>query len=222
MVPLNIKVPKPMFISTPMDIRVSNLRKRSPRVQPSKVTKVLRQMAGLKPKPFWTYPRMFVPNDTRLVSLGKPVYASDKCPIIGVAEAITDGDKEAADGSYVEFGAGLQHVTVDLEAEYRIHAICVWHFHRHPQAYYDVIAQISSDPDFIAGVVTVYNNDSDNSAGFGIGQDMHYVESFEGELIDCLSEGSPTGRYVRLYSNGNTANELNHYVEIEVYGEPTH
>ena len=28
------------------------------------------------------------------------------------------------------------------------------------------------------------------------------------------------GRYVRLYSNGNTANDLNHYVEVEVYGTP--
>ena len=26
------------------------------------------------------------------------------------------------------------------------------------------------------------------------------------------------GRYVRLYSNGNTTNDLNHYVEIEVFG----
>jgi hypothetical protein len=25
---------------------------------------------------------------------------------------------------------------------------------------------------------------------------------------------------VRLYSNGNTANDLNHYVEVEVFGKP--
>jgi hypothetical protein len=28
------------------------------------------------------------------------------------------------------------------------------------------------------------------------------------------------GRYVRLYSNGNTTNDLNHYVEVEVHGSP--
>ena len=28
------------------------------------------------------------------------------------------------------------------------------------------------------------------------------------------------GRYIRLYSNGNTANDMNHYVEVEVYGIP--
>jgi hypothetical protein len=27
------------------------------------------------------------------------------------------------------------------------------------------------------------------------------------------------GRYVRLYSNGSTANEMNHYIEVEVYGK---
>ena len=44
--------------------------------------------------------------------------------------------------------------------------------------------------------------------------------SHEGELIDCLSQGSPKGRYVRLYSNGNTRNECNPYVEIEIFGQP--
>jgi hypothetical protein len=28
------------------------------------------------------------------------------------------------------------------------------------------------------------------------------------------------GRYVRLYSSGNTTNDLNHYFEVEVYGTP--
>ena len=29
-----------------------------------------------------------------------------------------------------------------------------------------------------------------------------------------------SARYVRLYSNGNTSDELNHYTEVEVYGKP--
>jgi len=32
--------------------------------------------------------------------------------------------------------------------------------------------------------------------------------------------GGVKGRYVRLYSNGNTANRLNHYIEVEVWGKP--
>ncbi len=29
-----------------------------------------------------------------------------------------------------------------------------------------------------------------------------------------------TARYVRLYSNGNNANDQNHYLEVEVFGVP--
>ena len=39
----------------------------------------------------------------------------------------------------------------------------------------------------------------------------------EGRLIDCKGV---TGRYIRLYSNGSTAGDMNHYVEVEVYGTP--
>jgi hypothetical protein len=27
-------------------------------------------------------------------------------------------------------------------------------------------------------------------------------------------------RYMRLYSNGNTSNDNNHYIEVQVYGRP--
>ena len=42
-----------------------------------------------------------------------------------------------------------------------------------------------------------------------------------GEETVRLIEGKGTkGRYVRMYSNGNTANEMNHYIEVQVYGTP--
>ena len=198
MAPVDIKLPKPMFVGTPQDTRVPNLRKPRGKARP----------------PF------LAPIGTTLLSLNKPVSASDEEPIIGDIEMITDGDKEAADGSYVELGPFAQHVTVDLEKQCEINAVIVWHYHKQPRVYFDVVAQISDDPDFITGVKTIFNNDIDNSAGLGIGKDMHYTETSEGELIDCLSLGSPKGRYVRLYSNGNTSNDLNHYIEIDVYGKP--
>jgi hypothetical protein len=46
---------------------------------------------------------------------------------------------------------------------------------------------------------------------------MNYVETAEGKLVDA--KGS-VARYLRLYSRGNNANELNHYVEVEVFGRP--
>jgi hypothetical protein len=84
-------------------------------------------------------------------------------------------------------------------------------------AYFDVIVQTADDPDFTTNVRTLFNNDTDNSAGLGAGADMHYVESYKGELIDA--EGVKA-RYVRLYSNGNNTDDLNHYIEVEVYGKP--
>jgi hypothetical protein len=197
MVTIDIKLPKPMFVGTPQDTKVPNLEKPLGKARP----------------PF------LAPEGTTNVALGKPVASSDEEPIIGEIEMITDGDKEAADGSYVELGPFVQYVTIDLEAVYDIYAIVVWHYHKQARVYFDVVVQVADDADFITNVKTVFNNDIDNSAGLGVGKDMHYTETNEGKLIDVLSQGIKA-RYVRLYSNGNTSNDLNHYIEVEVYGKP--
>ena len=196
LIPIDIELPKPMFKHTPKNIQVPNLRK----------------------APDKSHPQFLAPVGTTNIALGKPVASSDDEPIIGEIEMITDGDKEAADGSYVELGPFLQHITIDLEALHEIYAIAIWHYHQEPQVYFDVVVQTADDRDFITNVRTLFNNDIDSSAGFGIGTDMHYIETYEGELIDCLSKGVKA-RYVRLYSNGNNANDLNHYIEVEVYGK---
>jgi len=198
LVAVDIVLPKPMFVGTPQDTRVENLEKPLGKPRP----------------PF------LAPEGTTNVALNMAISGSDEEPIIGDLEMITDGDKEAADGSYVELGPFVQYVTIDLEKQHEIYAIVVWHYHKQPRVYFDVVAQLSNDPDFIGEVTTVFNNDIDNSAGLGIGKDKHYVETSEGKLIDCLSQGSPKARYVRLYSNGNTSNDLNHYIEVDVYGKP--
>jgi hypothetical protein len=195
--PLEIKLPTPVFIGTKEPIRVNNLRKFS-----------IGERA-----PF------LAPIGTTNIALGKPVASSDEEPIIGEIEMITDGDKEAADGSYGELGPLQQHVTIDLEAIHEIYAVIVWHYHKLARVYFDVVVQVADDRDFITNVRTLFNNDIDSSAGFGVGTDMHYIETYEGELIDCLSKGVKA-RYVRLYSNGNNANDVNHYIEVEVYGKP--
>ena len=112
----------------------------------------------------------------------------------------------------------MQDVTIDLGAEYEIYAILLWHFHKQARVYFDVIVRVANDPDFITNVQTLFNNDHDNSSGLGLGSDMHYVETSEGKLIDARGVRA---RYVRLYSNGNSSNELNHYIEVEVFGKPT-
>ena len=195
MVPIEIELPKPMFVGTPQDTRVSNLEK----------------PLGKPRSPF------LAPAGTTNVALEKPVSSSDEEPIIGDIEMITDGDKEAADGSYVELGPFVHHVTIDLEAMHEIYAIIIWHYHKQARVYYDMVAQVADDPDFITNVRTLFNNDIDNSAGIGVGEDMHYTETNEGRLIDAKGVKA---RYVRLYSNGNTSNDLNHYIEVAVYGKP--
>lgn len=194
MVPLDVKLPRPMFVGTPQNIRVPYLEKPLGRPRP----------------PF------YAPAGTQNVALSKPVSSSDEEPIIGELQLCTDGDKEAADGSYVELGPFLQHVTIDLGEPYDIFAILVWHYHKQPRVYFDAVIQVADDPDFITNVRSLYNNDHDNSSGLGVGQDLHYVETSEGRLIDAKGVNA---RYVRLYSNGNSSNDLNHYIEVEVYGK---
>ena len=192
---LKITLPKPMFVGTPKNIRTSNLE----------------TITGKPRGPF------MVPIGTVLLSAGKPVTASDKEPVIGEVAFVTDGKKSGEDGYYVELGPMLQWVQIDLGKTQELQAIVAWHYHSQARVYRDVVVQVSDDKDFISGVTTVFNNDHDNTSGLGAGKDKEYIETFDGKLFD------PKGvkaRYVRLTSGGNTSNDMNHYVEVEVYGIP--
>ena len=192
-VPIPIQLPKPMFEGTPQNMSVPNLQKplgrpRDPFLAPAGVTNVAK---------------------------GKTVTSSDMEPVIGEIAQVTDGDKKGADGSFVELGPGVQHVTIDLGAPHEVFAVLFWHFHKTPRVYLDVVVQLADDPDFKTNARTLFNNDHDNTSSMGTGKDMNYVETAEGKLVDA--KGS-RARYVRLYSKGNNANQLNHYVEVEVFG----
>lgn len=194
-VPLKLDLPKPLFVGTPRPVQLPNLEK--PRT-------------GRRPD-------IMVPAGTVNLSKGKTVTGSDSLPVVGELAYVTDGEKSGADGTYVELGPGVQWVQIDLGAPAKIAAIVAWHFHSQARVYHAVIVQISDDPEFKKGVTTLFNNDDTNSAGLGAGKDPAYIETFEGRLIEAKGA---TARYVRLYSNGNTSDELNHYVEVEVYGQP--
>ncbi len=163
-------------------------------------------------------PPLLAPKGATNVALHKPVTTTSMEPILGTLDMITDGDKEAVEGSQVELDPMVQSITIDLEAEYELYAVLCWHYHQQERVYFDVIVQVSNDPDFIESK-TFFNNDNDNSAGQGMGSNKNYVETNEGKLIDLVGQ-NVTGRYVRLYSNGNNQNDLNHYLEVEVYGRP--
>jgi hypothetical protein len=150
-------------------------------------------------------------NRYRNVALGKSVTTSSN-PIIGNPQMITDGNKKSNFDSYIELGPFKEYITIDLDKEYEIHAIRTWHYYERPQVYRDVVIQIANKPNFTDAVV-VFNNDSDNTIGFGNGKDQVYKETNEGKAVYVEKV---RGRYVRLYSNGNTENDLNRYIEVEV------
>jgi hypothetical protein len=162
-------------------------------------------------------PDFLVPVGTVNLAKGKKVTASDNNPVVGTLDLTTDGDKAGDEGSWVELGPGKQWVQVDLAKRASIYAVLVWHFHSQARVYRDVVAQVSDDPMFKSGVTTVFNNDFKNEIGLGLGKDLNYVETYQGKLIDAKGA---KGRYVRLYSNGNTTNKLNDYIEVEVWGKP--
>ena len=197
--PIPLELPKPCFIGT-----LENL-------PPGTHVKITEGPA--KPRdPF------LAPKGAKNVAFKRPVTASDMEPVFGTLDLITNGSKEAVGDPYVELGPGVQWVQIDLGSPLAIHAILLWHDHHQPMVYYDVIIQVSDDKDFITNVRTLFNNDHDNSAGLGIGEDWGYFETNEGLLLPAKGVKA---RYVRLYSNGNTGgDDLNRYTEVEVYAVP--
>jgi hypothetical protein len=195
LVTLEFELPEPFFGGTPLDYWSANLEEESFKDR----------------EPFKA------PKGTVNVSKGKPVTSSDDSPKVGKLELVTDGDKDYAKSALVELDEGVQWVQIDLEKPATIQAILLWHFHEGKRVYFDTVVQVSDDPNFKEGVTTVYNNDHDNSAGLGVGEDKEYVESNQGRLIPVKAV---KGRYVRVYGNGNTANGMNHLVEVEVWGIP--
>ena len=195
MVPISIELPKPMFVGTPES---------------------LAGITNLEPDTKKPRPPFLAPEGVKNLALNKPITGSEMDPINGSLDMVVDGDKEATEGSVVELGPFEQWVVVDLEDEYELYAVVFWHFHKQPRVYKDVVVQVSSDPEFITDVTTLFNNDMDNSLSQGVGTDKHYIDKAEGKLVD--TKGTKA-RYVKLWSQANNQNDYSHYIEVEVYGK---
>ena len=196
-VPLAIKLPAPAFKGTPKDLAIDTNRV---------------DMPSDKPRP-----PMMVPAGLKNIAPGSKITCSDKNATADTLAKITDGDKDASDQSIIFLRKGTQWVQLDFGSPQEIFAIVLWHAHNMAKVYHDVIVQVADDPDFIQNVRTIFNNDSDNSSGLGVGTNREYFETYEGRLIDAKGI---TARYMRFYSKGSTESALNEYTEIEVYGRP--
>lgn len=192
---LRIALPAPTLKGTPEDLPVG------PNIEP------------LSDKP---RPSLQISKGVQNVAAGKPVTSSVK-PFTGDLVQLNDGRKEAFDYDSVEMKKGVQWVQVDLGATYAIHAIAMWHDHRYVQIMRDVVVQVSDDPEFKTGVTTAFNNDTDNSAGLGVGTDREYFETHFGRVLDA---NGVKGRYVRGYTKGSNLSALNCWQELEVYALP--
>lgn len=162
-------------------------------------------------------PPLMVPRGLSNLAKGKPVTGSDAFPMVGDLAMVTDGDKAGQDGSYVELGPGKQWAQVDLGTRADIFAVVLWLYHGEQRAFHDVVVRVSDDPEFREKGAVFFNNDHDNSSGFGFGKDLAYIESHRGNAIDAKGV---RGRYLRINTNGNTTDEMNRFTEVEVYGRP--
>src|SRR5690348_10541875 len=87
-VPLKTELPKPLFVGTPVPIKLKNL-------EPPREGK---------------RPDFMVPVGTTNLALNAKVTSSDSEPIMGTLDLITDGDKDGDEGSWVELAPGKQWV----------------------------------------------------------------------------------------------------------------
>ena len=193
--PLALSLPSPTLKGTPEDLP------KGPNIEP---------ISDKAPPPF------LVPKGVTNVALGKPVTASVR-PFTGELGQLTDGKKEPEDGDTVEMKKGKQFVQVDLGQSYTLYAVAMWHDHRYVQLMHHVVVQVSDDPEFKTNVVTLFNNDSDNTLGLGAGTDREYFETNRGKVVDAKGIKA---RYVRGYTDGSSSGALNCWEEIEVYGLP--
>ena len=198
---MKYEAPKALFVGTPKNIKAS---------------------ATLEPYSEKPAAALMIPAGCTNLAAKKKVTSSDPSPIIGELSLVTDGDKDGSDGSFVELAPGKQWIQIDLEQPADLSAVVIWHYHAEGRVYHGVVIQVSDDPEFTKDVKTVFNNDFANSLGFGAGKQLEYIDDYRGKAIAVKdAKGGPVrGRYVRLWSNGNTSNDQNHYIEVEVYGKP--
>jgi len=194
LVPLTLKLPSPVFAGTPKSappgVRIEPASAKSP-------------------------PPLMIPRDANNIAIGAKITSSDKHVTGALLSKLTDGDKEGEEDSIVQLRKGLQWVQFDLRKPCEVFAIAVWHAHDQAKIFRSVIVQVADDQDFTENVRTVFNNDTDNTSGLGVGQDRQYFETFRGKVFDA---NRSRARYIRLYSNGSTDSVLNEYTEVEIYG----
>ena len=193
---LALELPPELIVGTPKDLK-----------------ELLPKYPNLDPNP---QPAVSVPEGARLLSRGRPVASNEEGdPFEGELTMITDGEKNGNEGYSVTLYKGPKWIRIDLGQTRSIDAVVLWHYFKNNRVVGGQVVQVSDDPDFKQEVTTLYNNDDKNTCGQGAGQDRPYIESFKGKQV--AGHGTKA-RYVRCWSNGNSDNASNEYIEVEVWG----
>ncbi len=151
-------------------------------------------------------------------NLAKGLIASSSCPAPnkGTFAQITDEDADSMDDCLVVLSPGPVWIQFDLMSVCELEKLWVWHCHKNVYVPMDVVIQLSDDPFFEKGVVTIFNNDHDNTLKFGAGKDPTYLNTNTGRTFDARGHKA---RHVRLWSNGNfTLDDDNRYTEVMIFG----
>ena len=118
----------------------------------------------------------------------------------GTYELLTDGKTESD-----PYLGGPSQVDIDLQDEFMIDTIKLWHYWADGRTYHDNKVAVSLKGDFFGEEIVVFDTN---------GGDDEYPETAEGKTITF----EPVmARYIRAWVGGSTANEWSHWVEIQVF-----
>lgn len=165
-----------------------------------------------------TIPTCKYAEATNLVNIAP--YANVSAPLPGASniERIVNMNTDSYNYSEI-YG---EYVQIDLKAVMPISNLKLWHVWQDARIYNSVVVLASNDPSFTSEISILFNNDTQNSLGFGRGEDQLYAESSSGLTIQGRT--NPYGnqyllankRYLRFYSRGSNLNSGNHIVEVQV------
>ena len=119
--------------------------------------------------------------------------------------------------NFVDY-SGAGYIQVDLGVVCELDYIQLYRYFTGGRTYLNNIVAVSlTEEGFTSGAgrTILYNTDTTNVHGLGVGTDAAYSETSSGRRFDTTGLSA---RYVRVYALGNNVNIYSHVVEILVYG----
>ena len=110
---------------------------------------------------------------------------------------------------------------LDLGQKYSITKLnlCIYYDGRYLK---DLVVLASNEAEFTKeNSQVVYNADSNNFFGLGVGTDLEMPAQNNSAGFDITPTPVVEAQYLRIFNNGNSKNDGAHWIEVEVYGTET-